>query len=133
VSTRSRTNTEGTAKTQEAQDAEDEARANAEAQIAHGVQESAPLPPARGAPTDSELADVAARTGLNAALDDLVNTVAAVAPEFAKTVEELDTYTREYEAHAPPNQGYALRLLVDRVKGINDRLQKVSAPNVARA
>lgn len=133
MTTRSRTNSEGTPKTQDAQAAEDEARAQAEAQIAHGVMESAPLPPARGAPTDSELADVAARTGLNAALDDLVNTVASVSPELAKAVDELDVYTREAEAHQPAAQAYQLRLATDRLRGLSDRLARVSSPNVAQA
>jgi hypothetical protein len=134
VTPRPRTNADdkdGTPKTQEAREAE-EAR---EAQLAYGVQESAPMPPSRGAPTDAELADVAARTGLNAALDDLVNTVQAIAPELGKVVEEWDTYAREDEARQPggPDRAYTLRLLVDRTKALNDRLQKVAAPTVARA
>lgn len=96
------------------------------------VATEAPAQPAsRGAPTDDELADVAARTGLNAALDDLVNTVHAVAPQLQELVEAWDTYARDDQSS--PDRNYSLKQLVERTRAVSDRLQKVSAPNVGRA
>ena len=123
-----------TPRTREAQDAADAAEAEKAEKATDPVptaQESAPLPPERGAPTDDELADVAARAGLNAALDDLVNTVAAVAPQLQEVVEAWDTYARE--ERGPQDRVFALKGLVERTRAVSDRLQKVAAPNVGRA
>ena len=124
-----------TPRTKEAQDAVDAANAEKEKAatdpIPSGVMESAPMPASRGAPTDDELADVAARTGLNAALDDLVNTVAAVAPQLKELVESWETYARDEQGGQ--DRAFSLKQLVDRTRAVSDRLQKVAAPNVGRA
>jgi hypothetical protein len=124
-----------TPRTKEAQDAVDAANAEkakpATDPIPSGVTESAPQPASRGAPTDDELADVAARTGLNAALDDLVNTVHAVAPQLQELVEAWETYAREDQGSA--DRVYSLNQLVGRTRAVSERLQKVAAPNVGRA
>lgn len=130
-----------TPRTRDAAAAEAEARAQAEARaepatqatdpIPSGVMEAPAQPASRGAPTDEELADVAARTGLNAALDDLVNTVAYVAPQLKELVEAWDTYAREDQGSQ--DRVFSLKQLVERTRALSDRLQKVAAPNVGRA